>query len=154
MTTTEKLIIGFLSLAIIFSVVELNNALQVNTKLKDAIDNRGRVWSSLQVIDSYPSQNTLTVVDGKGYQRTASQYHAQKALNHDGSKLVQVSPKNQHVKYQYTNNNYFDKPVQKTAQMYQGKMTDVNFKAPVEPSSPLIKAIDYFTKPVVITGQF
>jgi hypothetical protein len=153
MTKSESIIIGFLGLAIIFTGLELHNAMQYNQRLRDIVDNRGRVWSSLQVIDSYPSQDTLTVVDGRNYQSTADQYHVQKALNHANGKLIQATKKNRFSGVQWPRNNY-QQPVQKTAQMYQGKITDVNFKAPVEPSSPLIKAIDYFSKPVVITGQF
>lgn len=124
MTKSESIIIAFLGLAIIFTGLELNNALQVNTRLKDAVENRNRQFSSLQVIDSYPSQNTLTVVDGKGYQSTADQYHAQKALNHANGKLIQATKKNRFSGVQWPRNNY-QQPVQKTAQSYQYQLGDI-----------------------------
>jgi hypothetical protein len=86
----------------------------VNHNLKSAIDNREvKAYTTLEVVESYPSQQSLTVVSGKGYQSTADQWTAQKAMNHDGSELVQQSQRNNH-----------SEPVQKSAQMYQYQLTD------------------------------
>lgn len=84
----------------------------VNNNLKTVVNNR------------YIHGGSLHVKDGTGYQSGADQWFAQRGLNHDNNKLVQSSEHNRWSRYQWTRNNY-QQPVQKTSQMYQYQLTNV-----------------------------